>query len=66
MRELLSSCALELAAQDGDGFQVEGLGEEVDEVEGADLVEGLEGVEVAGQGGGVAGDVDERGCGDAR
>ena len=40
--------------------------EEVYEMQGADAVEGLKGAEIAGEGGGVAGDVDECGSGDAR
>jgi hypothetical protein len=49
-----------------DCLEVEGLGEEVGEGEGLDLVTaGDEGAQVAGEGCGVAGDVDERRCGDA-
>ena len=54
------------AGEDGDGFDVGGLGEEVEEVEVGDGVAGGgEGFEVGGEGFGRAGDVDEGGRGDA-
>ncbi len=54
------------AGEDGDGFNVVGLGEEVEQVELADGVAGCgERDEIGGERLRRAGDVDERGCGDA-
>jgi len=52
--------------EDSDGFEVGGLGEEVEEVEFGESVAGRnEDDEVGREGFGGAGDVDEGGCGDA-
>ena len=54
------------AGEDGDGFDVCGLGEEVEEVKlGKGVDGGGEGLEVGGEGFGRAGYVDESGCGNA-
>ena len=51
--------------EDRDGFEVGRLGKQVKEVEGSEVVDGLKSGQVAGKRGGIAGDVDERGRGDA-
>ena len=61
MAEILS------ASEDGDGFDVCGLGEEVEEVQfGEGVAGGGESFEIGGQGLRRAGDIDQRGRGDAR
>ena len=48
------------AAEMNDGFQMKGLGEKIDEGDGLDLIAGADkSAEIAGKGGGVAGDVDQ-------